>query len=304
MNCQCGQSILLAEKKDADKEAIEDLTKQAKSQRGPLATLTRARRDQLKAEVSAETAFKKTIKAANSSLLKTIKAASQSALIWSIQSYDDEQLVKFILESGYGLAVDEYIDQADKIRQTVKRTFEAIDPNFDFGEVGNQLDAIQSVSAQAVFDEVILPDVKQSINQGVRDLMADVPVEIVVSNLQARLERSEGRQLTEVKTRISQFGRGITSATAEAAGLDHYLYTGPKDGITRPFCRALISLVVDQKQMNKLNNGQGLAVITGGGGYNCRHSWSPVTEGFMEAAQLTKATQSDISKANRGAKRK
>jgi len=46
-----------------------------------------------------------------------------------------------------------------------------------------------------------------------------------------------------------------------------------------------------------------LPVKTGGGGYNCRHSWSPVSEGFLKAAGLDRATTKDISKANAGAKR-
>ncbi len=70
--CQCGRVNLLAEKEDADKLAIEDLTKQAKTQSGPMATLTRARRDQLKVEIAAENAIEKTIKQANKNLLKQI----------------------------------------------------------------------------------------------------------------------------------------------------------------------------------------------------------------------------------------
>ena len=304
MMCQCGRVNLLAEKEDADKLAIEDLTKQAKSQRGPMATLTRARRDQLKVEIAAENAIEKTIKQANKNLLKAVEAATRTIRIQVILAYNDEQLVQYILESGYGLAVDEFIEQADKIREITKRMVDAVDYSFDISEINQQVEALQATTAQAVFDEIILPDVKKSLNQSLRDIIAEVPVDIAMSNLQARLERSEGRQLTEVKTQISEYGRAVTAVTAEAAGLDHYLYTGPKDGITRPFCRALIDLVVDQDQMRKLNNGQGLSVLTGGGGYNCRHSWSPVTEGFIEAANLKKATQSDISKANRGAKRK
>ena len=90
---------------------------------------------------------------------------------------------------------------------------------------------------------------------------------------------------------------------AQQAGLDHYLYTGPRDGLTRSFCRALINKVVDEDQMRKLKNGQGLSVKTSGGGYNCRHSWSPVSESFIETADLDLATSSDIRDANRGGAR-
>ena len=62
MICDCGRPIahLFGEKKvDADKVAIDDLTRQVKKQSGDLATITRARIDQLKAEVSATKRIKK-----------------------------------------------------------------------------------------------------------------------------------------------------------------------------------------------------------------------------------------------------
>ena len=303
MLCSCGQPILLAEKEDADKLAVEDLTRQAKSQSGSLATLTRARRDQLKAEISAERAFASTLRKARAQLLETVESAITASNPLTLLNLTDEQLLDFILQGGLGLAVDEFIEQQEAIKQTVEGALKAVQPNFGFDSIAPQLESIQVATAQAVFDEVILPSFKTSINESLRDLLVDVPPSIVMSNLEARLKRSEGTQLTEVKTRISQYGRGITAVAAETAGLDNYLYTGPRDGITRPFCRALINLVVNEKQMRRLNNGQGLSVITSGGGYNCRHSWSPVTEGFIEAANLTKAKQADITKANRGAKR-
>ena len=106
------------------------------------------------------------------------------------------------------------------------------------------------------------------------------------------------RDLTEIKTKLSQFGRSITAIAAEEADIDHFLYTGPDDGITRDFCEALVNKVVTSKQMRRLDNGQGLSVITSGGGYNCRHSWSPVTQGFIKSANLELATAKDINKAN------
>jgi hypothetical protein len=216
----------------------------------------------------------------------------------TLLNLDDEQLLEFILQGGLGLAMDEFIEQQDAIRLAAEKAMKAVQPGFGFNQISSQLDTIQATAAQGVFDDVILPDFKRSINESLKDLLVDVPVNIVMSNLEQRLKRSEGRQLTEVKTQISQYGRGITAVAAEAADMDLYLYTGPRDGITRPFCRQLIDLVVSKSQMRRLNNGQGLSVITSGGGYNCRHSWSPVTAGFVEAANLTRAKTTDIKQAN------
>jgi hypothetical protein len=303
MICQCGAVPHLLAENDADEEAIADLTRQAKSQSGPLATLTRARRDQLKAEVSAERAFAKALTKARAQLLETVGAAVQAANPLTLLNLNDEQLLEFILQGGLGLAVDEFIEQQDAIREAAERAMKAVQPDFGFNQITPQLDSIQATAAASVFDDVILPDFKRSINESLRDLLVDVPSNIVMSNLEQKLKRSEGRQLTEVKTRISQYGRGVTAAAAEAADMSYYLYTGPMDGITRPFCKQLINLVVSKAQMKRLNNQQGLTVLTSGGGYNCRHSWSPVTLGFIEAADLTKAKGTDITKANSAARR-
>lgn len=303
MTCQCGAVPHLLAENDADEEAIADLTRQAKRQSGPLATLTRARRDQLKAEVSAERAFAKALTKARAQLLETVGAAVQAANPLTLLNLNDEQLLEFILQGGLGLAVDEFIEQQDAIREAAEKAMRAVQPNFGFNQISPQLDSIQATAAASVFDDVIVPDFKRSINESLRDLLVDVPPNIVMSNLEQKLKRSEGRQLTEVKTRISQYGRGITAAAAEAADMSYYLYTGPMDGITRPFCRELINLVVSKAQMKRLNNQQGLSVLTSGGGYNCRHSWSPITLGFIEAADLTKAKGTDITQANRAARR-
>ena len=304
MACQCGASPQLLSEVDADEEAIADLTRQAKSQSGPIATLTKARRDQLKAEVTAERAFARSLTKARAQLLETVGAAVEAASPLTLLNLDDEQLLEFILQGGLGLAVDDFIEQQEAIKAAAEKAMQAVQPDFGFNQITSQLDSIQATAAQSVFDDVILPDFKRSINESLRDLLVDVPTNIVMSNLEQRLKRSEGRQLTEVKTRISQYGRSITAAAAEAADMSFYLYTGPKDGITRPFCRQLVDLVVSKSQMKRLNNNQGLSVSTGGGGYNCRHSWSPVTKGFIEAAGLTRAKTSDITKANSAAKRK
>jgi hypothetical protein len=303
MTCQCGAVPHLLTENDADEEAIADLTRQAKRQSGPLATLTRARRDQLKAEVSAERAFAKALTKARAQLLETVGAAVQAANPLTLLNLNDEQLLEFILQGGLGLAVDEFIEQQDAIREAAEKAMRAVQPNFGFNQISPQLDSIQATAAASVFDDVIVPDFKRSINESLRDLLVDVPPNIVMSNLEQKLRRSEGRQLTEVKTRISQYGRGITAAAAEAADMSYYLYTGPMDGITRPFCRELINLVVSKAQMKRLNNQQGLSVLTSGGGYNCRHSWSPITLGFIEAADLTKAKGTDITQANKAARR-
>lgn len=297
---ESGEHVMLSE--DADKRAVDDLTKQAKSLSGDQAKLIRARRDQLQAEISAERSFERALSASRRELVTLLQMASVSNDPELLLSFNNEQLLDFILRGGMGLAVDEYIESQARIREAVERAFAVIEPGFSFDAMP-QLEQIQAQAVTAVFEDVILPDTQSAIRAALTSLSLEVPADIVMSELEERLKRSEGRQLTEVKTRISQYGRSITAAAAAAADLDHYLYTGPLDGLTRPFCKALVGKVVTSEQMRTLNNGQGLNVMTSCGGYNCRHTWSPVSEGFIQAADLDEATTADINKANSKGKR-
>jgi len=300
MLCSCGR-VLLAEG-DADKKAIADLTRQANEQSGVIAELTRAKVAQLRAELKAEQAFAKALKSARADIVDSLDNALTLINPSSLAQLSNDELTDLILNAGLGNAIDVFIDQQDKIRDSIEATLNTVEPTFNYQSIAPQVDALQIQSSTAVFDDIIIPMYQKSIRESLRDIALEIPATVALSNLQMRMKKSEGSALTEVRTKISQYGRGVTAVAAKAAGLNNYLYTGPKDGITRPFCRQLINLVVSERQMSRLNNGQGLNVITSGGGYNCRHSWSPVSEGFIKAAKLKRATDDDINEANKDAK--
>jgi hypothetical protein len=288
---------------DADQLAIDDLSRQVKGERGPVASLIRARRDQLRAEVEAERGFTLALKRARKQIVDLMTMQSVSNDPQLLMSFTDEQILDLILRGGLGLAVDDFIEATTRIRASVERSLEVIGVDLS-PEAIPQLDLIQAQAASAVFEDVIAPDFTKAVKTSLRSMTLSIPMEIIKSDLERQLEKAEGRQLTEIKTQISEYGRSVTAVAAAAADLNYYLYTGPRDGITRPFCRALINLVVDETQMSKLNNNQGRPVKIACGGYNCRHSWSPVTESFIKAADLERAKASDISKANAGAKKR
>ena len=302
--CSCGQPTITLMSEDADKRAIDDLSKQAKeASSATMATLIRARRDQIRAEITAEQEIEKALNKSMVSLLDTIEQAVQTTGPASIINASDDELLNLLIAGGLGEAIDDLTTQQSKIQSSVNKVLTAIEPSLDLSTLALQVDELSAQNVEDIFEGVIVPSIKQNIRDSLRDLEVNVPLNTVMSNLQINMNSSQGRQLTKIKTKISQYGRGLTAMASAVAELDHYLYTGPRDGITRDFCKALVNLVVDEKQMTKLNNGQGLAVKTSGGGYNCRHSWSPVTESFIEAAKLTKATASDISDANKGGKK-
>ena len=295
--------VLLAERIDADEKAIEDLSRQVKEQPPILAKITKARIKELKAEKKAADQFGVIYKKATRRLIDALKESIDQSSPESILSLPKDQLIELILSGGLAESVEDFIDQQDKMLKAINESISVVDPTWTPLFIQTEVEAIRSLTVQNVFDDIVVPSVAKNVKDSLLSMIIDTPPSLALSNLALSLERGAGTLQTEVRTKISQFGRSVNMIAADNIGMDHYLYTGPKDGITRPFCRPLINKVVDKTQLGKLNNGQGLSVRTSGGGYNCRHSWSPVTESFMKAAGLDKANASDISKANTGGKR-
>ena len=85
---------------------------------------------------------------------------------------------------------------------------------------------------------------------------------------------------TEVNTSLMAFNRTVTVNKAIDLGFELFIYIGPDDKITRPFCKHLLDknpAIYTIKEIKAMKNGQDLDVFTFGGGYNCRHGWHPVT---------------------------
>lgn len=119
-----------------------------------------------------------------------------------------------------------------------------------------------------------------------------------------RLETTVPRAAAAARTQIATFDRVVAEEGAVRAGLDLRWYVGPDDGITRPFCRALVGKVLTIDQVAELDNEQtpGSPIMTGGG-YNCRHRFVAVSDAFVERRELPRATEDDIAAANAGARK-
>lgn len=305
MLCSCGRphATLLAERQDADQLAIEDLSAQARElPPGPRRDLILAKVKELKAEVRAERQMALALKLAKREMVSNLRSALELTSAEQLLSLPREQLLDFIVRSGLGLAVDDFMQAEQRIIDSALDTLQVIVAGADIGDMP-EIGLVGISAAEAVFDDVILPDSLASVRASLQSISVGVPVAQALTPLAQRLEQSTGRQLTVARTQLASVGRSAQASAAAELELDLYLYTGPRDGVTRDFCRPLINKVVDEKQMRRLNNGQGLPVKTYGGGYNCRHSWSPITESFFEAANLTKATAQDITRANAGGAR-
>lgn len=106
--------------------------------------------------------------------------------------------------------------------------------------------------------------------------------EIDIGAVHEKFGATLGRQIeTETQTLLAGFSRAVTVGKAKELGFDLFMYIGPDDKVTRPFCEHLLQrdpAIYTQDEIQKMDNEQGLDVFTYGGGYNCRHDWRPVSE--------------------------
>lgn len=86
---------------------------------------------------------------------------------------------------------------------------------------------------------------------------------------------------TELNTNLQAFSRTATAAKADELGFNLFVYLGPDDSITRPFCEKVLGKnppIYTREEIDAMHNGQIDPVMTYGGGYNCRHHWRPISE--------------------------
>ena len=133
------------------------------------------------------------------------------------------------------------------------------------------------------------------------------PLSGISANISSAVKLSEGRARTIVNTALASVQRGVHARaldSMEAQGAEMFVYyTGPDDSKTRPFCKPLVGKAIRQKDTARLSPGKGLTFRRNGGGWNCRHSAIPVTRAWVEVNKVQIATNSDIARANAGAKR-
>lgn len=103
------------------------------------------------------------------------------------------------------------------------------------------------------------------------------PVEKLVLDVADVLDLSTKQARTVYDTAVSVFSRHMEQIAADGEPEELFLYAGPADDKTRPFCRRWVGKVLERKQIDALDNGQLPDVFATAGGYACRHLWKRVS---------------------------
>jgi hypothetical protein len=115
-----------------------------------------------------------------------------------------------------------------------------------------------------------------------------------LDDLLQQLSRAAGVTLNqaviEAETQLMAFHREGLAVEAFEGGIDLFLYDGPDDGVTRPFCARFAGKIVTIQDLDDEENGEGQPkpVSRYLGGYRCRHILAPLS---LEEAQAIVADE-------------
>jgi len=283
-------------------KGIEKLTQLAKSQSREQAKSTRASRNLLSQTSKMLNNLERSVNRSAKTLTNQVIQDLSPPINFNVGNIlaSDQALNDYIIKNGFGTAIKDYTDSQNQLINQVETDLLKMDDTLNFQ--GNYQD-IQINNIQSCFDDIILPDVKKNLRDIIQTTAQGAEISATSTIFLNKLRKVASPQKAEIITKISEFGRDITSKSAQEAGIDHFLYFGPSlDGITRPFCSVLVGKVYTKEQIDQMNNQQTYSVLKSCGGYRCRHNWTPVSMGYIKSAGLKLGTDQDVQNANMKAK--
>ena len=173
-----------------------------------------------------------------------------------------------------------------------------IDPKFTRGDA-RALTAIKEMDFRRwqAFSTELVDTVQRSIIDSVvsgdrLSVMADSIADTLLG-IGEKPSLIRSRAQTLANTYIQSFDRTVTARKAQQAGIKTFIYLGPDDELTRPFCDDVLAgnknngfnipgksgkVIYTLSEIESMNNGTPLNPLNFGGGYNCRHKFRPISK--------------------------
>lgn len=111
-----------------------------------------------------------------------------------------------------------------------------------------------------------------------RGIFSGQSVARILADLAAVIDDTEAHLRTWYDTSVSIFGRQVEALQAGNDADTLFLYLGPDDAKTRPFCQRHVGRVYLRSEIDEMDNGQLDNPFLTGGGFNCRHSFIEIAK--------------------------
>lgn len=131
-------------------------------------------------------------------------------------------------------------------------------------------------------------------------------LEIFNARIAQAVDKSVGQIRTLTNTALSEVVRAVEAERGKRIPPHERLWLvgGPRDNANRNFCHFLVGKAIPEFLLDKLNNNQGVPVRSTFGGFNCRHTLTPISAAFVKFRKIEVVTPAVVAKANALARQK
>lgn len=184
-----------------------------------------------------------------------------------------QQMRQALTEAGFDALVDEATDEPfDRLATQLLQ---------DGTEIARlvarpQIQALKELHRLDLLDEgdAVAKELWSAMARG---LYVRKPADDILRDLGEVLDATDAHIATWYDTSLSIFTRQVELLEAGDDPETRFLYTGPDDDVTRPFCKAHVGQVYTRAEIERMDNGQLDNVLLTGGGWNCRHLFLQVS---------------------------
>lgn len=200
----------------------------------------------------------------------------------------DDLLMEAMERAGFSKLTDEFVQSFPGQLPYFEQVLEAISDNLktplkaDLSKADQALLASQQITTFENLRTVVEGVAAVAKRRALMSVGA-LPFRDVAEQISKTFHRSVPEAVTLAETSTTMFYRTMTERAFRKiedglpAGAVRYRYEGPRDKLTRPFCKRMLSSTrtrpMTREQIEGLNNGQIPNPFVSGGGYNCRHQW-------------------------------
>jgi hypothetical protein len=163
----------------------------------------------------------------------------------------------------------QYGNQIDELKKVYGKDYQSID-------IEQYYDKMKSILSQATNVNSLLASSKQQIemlNFVNTSLIFNTQADFLITALSGQFKKSFGQMKTIIRTSQKATFNQIRQDYYKSLNIvdKKYIYLGPDDDVTRPFCSEYVNQIKTEAEWRKLDNGQIGSAWDMQGGYNCRH---------------------------------
>jgi hypothetical protein len=182
-----------------------------------------------------------------------------------------------LLRRNFNAVIGRYEDASDRVERATRDSLAA-------EGIPEGLTAQSAASLRAQVDGT-LQDVTTIAEEAItelRTLLVDVvrsqvPPEEALEQLLQKLDGAAAKAATLLDTGLAAFDREVSTQVAEEAGVEWFLYDGPVDDLTRPYCAERVGKRYRLADLDLVDNDTGPNPPSRYcGGWNCRHRLVPL----------------------------